>query len=40
MFDLFDFNEKIQVVDVVAVRIAETPIYKILLNKNSPYQCL
>ena len=33
IFDLFNFNEKIQVVDVGAAAIAETPIYKILLDK-------
>lgn len=33
IFNPFDFNEKIQLIDVGAAAIAETPIYKILLDK-------
>lgn len=40
IFDLFDLNETIQVGDVSAPTIAETPVYKILLDKkNSSSQC-
>ena len=33
IFNLFEFDAKIQVMDVGAAAIAETPIYKILLDK-------
>jgi len=33
IFNLFNFNDKIQLMDVGAAAIAETPIYKILLDK-------
>jgi hypothetical protein len=35
IFNLFDFNEKIQVMDIGASAIAETPIYKVLIEKKS-----
>ena len=34
IFNLFYFNDKIELLDVGAAAIAETPIYKILLDKN------
>lgn len=34
LFNLFEFNEKIQVMDIGAASITEQPIYKILLDKN------
>jgi len=34
IFNLFDFNDKIQIMDVGASAIAETPVYKVLLEKN------
>jgi FkbM family methyltransferase len=34
IFNLFDFNDEIQLLDVGASAIAEMPIYKILLDKN------
>ena len=33
IFNPFDFNEKIQLIDIGAAAIAETPIYKVLLDK-------
>ena len=34
IFDLFEFNQTIQLMDIGAAAIAETPIYKILIDKN------
>jgi hypothetical protein len=33
IFELFDFDAEIQVMDVGAAAIAEIPIYKVLLDK-------
>ena len=34
IFNLFEFNDEIQLLDVGASAITEIPIYKILLDKN------
>ena len=40
IFDLFEFDSKIEVMDVGAAKIAETPIYKILLDNKMAHLTL